>query len=123
MMMINQYWQDCVGQKAEDLKKYFHEQATICWHNTNECFTVEEFIIANCDYPGQWEGTIKRIVTLDDLVITVVGIRSKDGKDSVHVTSFFEMREGKIIRLDEYWGEDGQAPDWRLAKQIGRPIV
>lgn len=31
------------------------------WHCTNECFNVEEFIRANCEYPGEWEGEVERI--------------------------------------------------------------
>ena len=28
----------------------------------------------------------------------------------------------KIIEVDEYWGDDGPAPQWRMNKHIGRPI-
>lgn len=42
---------------------------------------------------------------------------------SVHATSFFEFRNGKIKVLDEYWGDDGKVPQWRIEKQIGKPII
>ncbi|NLM10011.1 MAG: nuclear transport factor 2 family protein, partial [Clostridiaceae bacterium] len=35
---------------------------------------------------------------------------------------FFEFKGDKISCLDEYWGDDGIAPQWRLDKQIGQPI-
>lgn len=30
--------------------------------------------------------------------------------------------DGEITALDEYWGDDGTAPEWRLEMKIGRPI-
>ena len=28
---------------------------------TNEHFTIDEYIIANCEYPGEWDGIVERI--------------------------------------------------------------
>ena len=92
------------------------------WHNTNEHFTVDEFIKANCEYPGQWDGEIERIVDNKDLLITVVHVFSCDRKLSFHVTSFIVVKDEKIVSIDEYWGDDGIAPQWRLEQHIGNPI-
>lgn len=42
--------------------------------------------------------------------------------DVIRSTSFIKTREDKILPIDEYWGNDGVAPQWRLEKQIGTPI-
>ena len=76
---------------------------------------MEEFIIANCDYPGSWTGEVKRIEYLSDKVITVTKVSSADVV--IHAVSFFEFHENKIILLDEYWSESGEAPQWRLDKK------
>ena len=55
------------------------------WHCTNEHFTVDEFIQANCEYPGQWDGKIERIENVGDTVITVVRVYSKEGKGTTVV--------------------------------------
>lgn len=47
---------------------------------------------------------------------------SKDKSLSFHVTSFFKIIDEKIIAVDEYWADDGDAPKWRLDKHIGRTI-
>lgn len=57
-MDIQQYWNACINQDADKIKLFFHENASVNWHNTNERFTVDEFIKANCEYPGQWKGEI-----------------------------------------------------------------
>lgn len=35
---------------------------------------------------------------------------SEDTGLSFHVTSFIEVRNGKITAVDEHWGDDGAAP-------------
>ena len=121
-MDIYQYWIDVLEQNAERIRDYFDEDAYINWHCTNERFTVEEFIIANCEYPGCWDGEVERLEKRDDLFITVTHVYPKDRSLSFHVTSFIKVIDNKITAVDEYWADDGTAPDWRLDKQIGTAI-
>ncbi len=115
-------FQSTVMQKAEQMKEYFKEEALINWHNTNECFTRDEYIRANCEYPGRWFGTIERIELTGNVVILVGAVGLKDSEVALHVTSFYEFIEDKVIKLDEYYGEDGKAPQWRIDLNIGRSI-
>ncbi len=55
-------------------------------------------------------------------MITAAHVHTKDGTLSFHVVSFFRMEDNRIISVDEYWGDDGPAPAWRLDKKIGRKI-
>lgn len=121
-MDVERYWKAALRQDADGMRAFFHEAAHVDWHNTNERFTVEEFIRANCEYPGRWNGSVERIEENDDVIITVTHVYSLDKGLSFHVTSFFKTRDGKILSIDEYWGDDGMAPKWRLEKQIGSPI-
>lgn len=121
-MDIQKYWQAVLEQDREALADFFREDAWVNWHNTNEHFTVSEFIRANCDYPGQWDGEVERIVELEDQIITAVHVYPKDRSLSFHVVSFLRVRDGKIRSIDEYWGDDGQPPKWRQDLHIGRPI-
>ena len=83
-MNIQQFWSDVLAQRADEIREYFHADAYVNWHCSNEHFTVEEFIRANCDYPGDWDGEVE-----------------------------------KIIAMDEYWADDGEAPKWRQDMKIG----
>lgn len=121
-MDINAYWQAALKQQPKEMKPFFHKDAFINWHNTNEHFTVDEFIRANCEYPGDWDGDLERMEVIADLYITVVHVFSQDRKLSFHVTSFMRVEDEKIVSIDEYWGDDGMAPQWRLDKHIGVPI-
>lgn len=123
MIDINAFWNDVLAQDREKLPAYFCEDARICWHCTNEEFTVDEYIRANCDYPGDWDGKVERVVNTGQLIISVVKVYPKDASASFHVTSFAEVKGGKIIALDEYWADDGEVPRWRQAMNIGRAIL
>lgn len=119
---IQDYWQSTVTQNAEKMRAYFAPNALIRWHNTKEQFTAAEFIRANCEYPGNWKGEVERTEPYSSGVITVTHVYAADGSVSFHVVSFIKIAGQKIVELDEYWGEDAPAPQWRDDLQIGTPI-
>ncbi len=121
-MDIKKFWDAVLRQEANEIRQYFKPSAYINWHCTNEHFTVEEFIRANCEYPGQWDGAVERIEQIEDLIITVTRVFSRSEELSFHAVSFVRIEEDKIAAIDEYWGDDGHAPLWRLEKHIGTPI-
>lgn len=121
-MDIHAYWRAVLDQDADALAAFFADGAYVNWHNTNEHFTAAEFIDANCAYPGDWAGEIERCHTVGDLIVTATHVHSRDGALSFHVTSFIEVHDGLITAIDEYWGDDGPAPDWRRGMNLGRPI-
>lgn len=121
-MDIQAYWAAVAAQDARRMAPFFHEDAVIRWHNTNELFTVSEFLRANCEYPGTWQGEVERTEAMGDTVISVVRVFSLESGESHHAVCFMTLRDGKIAAMDEYWGEDGPAPQWRRDKAIGTAI-
>lgn len=121
-MEIHSFWNAVLEQNEQEIRKYFHKDASINWHCTNEHFTVDEFMIANCEYPGEWEGEIERIEEADWGLITVTHVYPADKTASFHVVSFFRIRDNKIVSVDEYWSDDGPPPQWRIDKHIGTSI-
>ena len=121
-MDIKAFWNAVLRQDADEIREYFHPDAWVNWHNTNEHFTVEEFIRANCEYPSEWDGEVEQISTTDTHIITATHVFSKDGSISCHATSFIRVVDGKIASVEEYWGDDGPAPQWRQDMHIGTKI-
>ena len=121
-MDIRSFWHDVLCQNRDALPTYFDEKAVICWHCTNEQFTVSEYVRANCDYPGNWDGEIERIETIGETIISAVHVYTIDKIASFHVVSFMKLKDGLICNMDEYWSDDADAPDWRRRMNIGRPI-
>ena len=122
-MDIEGYWQAVLRQDADALRGCFCEDAVIRWHNSNEQFTRDEFVRANCEYPGEWAGSLERAEPLagGGLVMAAHVFSPQNGL-SFHVVSFVQLRGEQIAQLDEYWGDDGPAPQWRQELGLGRPI-
>ena len=121
-MNIELFWNDVINKNKEKLASYFYDSARILWPCTNEEFTLEEYLKANCDYPGEWIGTIEQLEERDNEIILVGSVVSKDNTISCHVVSFIYLKNDKIIKLIEYWADDGEAPNWRKDMHIGKSI-
>lgn len=116
-------WQAIARQDAAAMRNFFAPGAVIRWHNTDEQFTLEEYLRANCEYPGQWRGELERVELLEGGAVSVARVWAADGSVSLHATSFYRFEAGQIAQMDEYWGEDGEAPAWRQAMGLGRSIT
>ncbi len=64
---------------------------------------------------------MERMEQSGDQIITAAHIWSSEV--SFHVVSFFQVEQGKIIQLDEYWGDDSEIPEWRRNMKLGRSIL
>ena len=121
-MNIHAYWEAALSQERAELRAFFAPNAVIRWHCTGEQFTADEFIRANCDYPGEWDGEIERIEETANGCVTAVRVWPRDRSAYYHVVSFFVLERGLITALDEYWADDGEAPAWRREMRIGKEI-
>ena len=121
-MDIEAFFKDIITQNQEKLPVYFNDNAIIRWHCSNEQFTVEDYVRANCEYPGKWQGKIERIERCDRLIILAARVISELGDISCHVTSFIRLENGRISEMDEYWADDQEAPLWRKEMGIGQKI-
>lgn len=122
-MDIQAYWHAVLGQNAAAMRDFLSPSAVIRWPNTNEQFTAEEFIRANCEYPGHWTGEVLRTETAGKRIITAVHVyAAQNPAMSFHVVSFLETDGGKIVAIEEYWGDDGPPPQWRRELGLGQMI-
>lgn len=115
-------WAAIAAQDAGAMRSHFDPEAVVCWHCTNEQFTLEEYIRANCEYPGQWRGRVERVEPIPGGAAVCARVWLADGSASFHCAAFYRIVGEKIVRADEYWGDDGPAPAWRRDKRIGVPI-
>lgn len=73
----------------------------------------DNYAAMNEQYPahGQWRFSINRIVGNDLEVVSDVSVT--DGVQQAKAISFFTVRDGKIVRMVEYWPDDFPARDDR----------
>lgn len=122
-MNIYDYWKHTLAQDKDKMKEFFRKDAYINSHNTNERFTVDEFIKVNCEYPDNWNGQIERIEENGNLIIVVVHVYNELKTLSFRVVSFIKIENDKIISIDEYWGDDVEVPEWRNKMNTGVKIL
>ena len=116
--MIRALWRD-VSAQDEAMRVHFTADAVILWPNTNECFTVPEFVRVNREYPGQWEARVEWIGPEGSFSVTRVW---SPERAIFRAVSFYRWKGDNICRLEEDWGDVGLAPDWRRVLGLGRPI-
>ena len=121
-MEIGRFFEDVLDQNKEGLRARFRGDAVIRWHCSNERFTVDEYIRANCEYPGRWDGEIEHVAQAGDEIVMAARVFPADRSASYHVVSFIRLCGEKIASLDEYWADDGEVPQWRRSMRIGKPI-
>lgn len=103
------FWADVARQDAAALREWFAPEAEVYWHCTDERFTAEEYIRANCEYPG----TGRARWSVRNGRRTVVFRSQRCGRRTgapVFMRCLFPFRGGRITRLDEYWADDGPRP-------------
>ena len=121
-MDVKAFLKAVLRQQRQELFSYFAPDAVIRWHCSNEQFTVDEYIKANCDYPGDWNGDIERITPIESGYAVAMRVYPPDQSASFHVVSFIIIENDHIVSMDEYWADDGEAPEWRKKLNIGKPI-
>ena len=109
-----------LSQQPEALRKVLQKNAVVEWPCTNERFTAEEYIRANCEYPGSWDGEIVSVLPSGKNTVLITRVWSET--ESFHCVSVLRLKRNKIAALTEYWSQDGVAPEWRQELDIGEPI-
>ena len=111
-----------LSQEPNKLRKLFQKNAVIEWPCTNEQFSLEEYIRANCEYPDRWDGKIISVIPSYEHTVLITRVWLKDKSASFHCVSIIRMMKNKIVSLVEYWSDDGSAQQWRKEMKIGKPI-
>ena len=120
---IEQFYKDMTAKKDSELRAYFNPSAIICWHDSNEQFTLDEYIKVNCAFPSSWTATIERVEQYAKGLIVTAQHDNAQEKISVKHVAFIELNtDGKITRFDEYYVAMEEVPKWRSEMGLGRPI-
>ena len=112
MFDFDSYWQSVIRQEEDKMTSFIADDAVIIWECTGETFSKEEFVKANCYYPGKWDSERVFLDKICNRYISVHRVWNEEGC-SHHVTSYLEVSGDKLTKLTEFWAEDGECPLWR----------
>jgi predicted SnoaL-like aldol condensation-catalyzing enzyme len=117
--IVKMYWNYMSNAEFDMAGTLMNENAVVWMPNTREVFKGRDFYVEfNKKYPGHWIISIEKILSIDNDVITAVKVSSKNGKESFYATSFFRINNNLIEEITEYWGENGEPPEWRLKEKL-----
>jgi ketosteroid isomerase-like protein len=121
--LIEQFWQLMGTNDFRSVGAVLSDEFVLDWPQSGERIKGRDnYVAMNQEYPanGRWEFTVNRIVGDDNEAVSDVSIT--DGVQQARAISFFTVRDGKIVRMVEYWPDNFDAPDNRkhLVEEIGR---
>lgn len=102
-------WRCFDERRFRDALPLLSENFEAHWPNTRERIVGREnFIGLNESYPGDSRCTVRRVEECDNAVVTVTEIRNGDAV--LFAVSFFEVQDGRIVRAEEYFADNGSPP-------------
>lgn len=111
---IEEFWETMETNDFRAAGELLHDDFLLEWPQTKERIRGRDnFAAVNSNYPaaGRWHFTINRLVADENTGVTDVTVT--DGARVDRAITFFELRDGRIWRLTEYWPEPDEAPAWR----------
>ncbi len=120
--IVERYWQTMNANDWRAACELLSDDYVLDYPQSGERFRGRDhFIALNADYPatGLWRFTVHRIVSGEQEAVSDVSVT--DGTVRARVVSFFELREGKIWRMTEFWPDPFEAAAWRAP--LAEPIV
>jgi len=106
------YWKDVAKKNRVAFLGYFHPEAIIYLHDSNDKLTPKEYMTD--EYSSDWQVTVDRVDKLENgQIVTITFHRSPEWVG--FITSFFTLEGDKIIELHEYFSpcDNHIVPQWR----------
>lgn len=117
--IIEKFWTLMSDGMFDEVGKLMQEDANVRLPNTREIFRGrDKYINFNKKYPGRWIITLDKIFSKDETVVSAVKVESEDKSSSFYATSFFTIKGNLISEIAEYWGDNGELPQWRIEESL-----
>jgi predicted SnoaL-like aldol condensation-catalyzing enzyme len=110
--IARELWSTFNARKFYQVKPLLHDDFVCIWPQSREIIRgANNFMALNENYPGKWSIKVIRTISTGDIVISEIELKFEE--QIIYAVSFFEIKDGKILRLTEYWGDSYEAPEWR----------
>lgn len=112
--IVERFWRTMNTNDWVVVGQLLHEGYALEWPQSGERIRGRDsFVAVNAHYPaaGPWRFDVHRIIAdehgaASDVAVTAPSV-------SARVVSFFEMRDGCIWHMTEYWPDPFAAATWR----------
>jgi len=116
---IKMFWSYMSNAEFDKVGNLMCENAIVRLPNTREVFRGRDcYVNFNKKYPGRWIIKIETILSKTNNIVTAVKVSNENNQESFYVTSFFKLKNNIIEEITEYWGDNGEAPKWRIEEEL-----
>ncbi|MBU5312180.1 nuclear transport factor 2 family protein [Tissierella carlieri] len=117
--IVKKFWALMSDGMFDEVGELMEEDAYVWLPNTREVFKGrDKYINFNKKYPGRWIITLDKIFSKDEIVVSAVKVEAEDKSSSFYATSFFTVKDNLISEIAEYWGDNGEPPQWRIEELL-----
>ena len=112
--IVKKFWELMASNDFRSVGAVLSDDFVLDWPQSGERIRGRDnYAAMNREYPahGPWTFTINRLFGSDDQAVSDVTV--SDGVQIARAISFFEITEGKIVKMVEYWPDSFDAPDAR----------
>lgn len=113
--LVDMFWERFDIQDFNSAKELLRDDLEVIWPASRETFAnSSEFIDMNVNFPGRWQFKKFKTKRLSQTeVLSVVNVFSPDADERFFATSIMTLRGGQIARIETYWAQEGNQPEWR----------
>lgn len=112
--IVEDYWQRMNTNDWQAVGQLLHDDFVLDWPQSGERIRGRaNFAAVNANYPaaGPWSFAVQRLIAdengaASDVLVSAPSI-------SARVVTFFELRDGRIWRMTEFWPDPFEAAEWR----------
>lgn len=111
---VARFWELMASNDFHAVATVLHPAFELSWPQSGERVVgAFNFAEVNRNYPanGRWTFSVERMLAEGERAVTVT--RISDGAITAEAISFFELEDGLIRRLTEYWPEPFAPAAWR----------
>jgi ketosteroid isomerase-like protein len=112
--LVERFWRAMGTNDWSAAGALLHDEFLLEWPQSGERIRGREaFAAVNAHYPaaGPWRFTVHRIVAEGDRAVSDVGVT--DGAVAARAVTFFEVRDGRVWRMTEFWPDPFPPAEWR----------
>ncbi len=107
-------WEALQRGDVDAAAEFYQDDAVQEWPQSGERIVGRDNILAVYrNYPAEVQMALRRILGSGDVWIGETTIDYGQGDPPWNSVSIVELRDGKIARQTDYFGEPFQAPEWR----------
>jgi ketosteroid isomerase-like protein len=121
--LVQKFWRLMATNDFRSVGALLRDDFVLDWPQSGERIRGRDnYAAMNEQYPtttGRWTFTINKLVGGEDQAVSDVTVN--DGVQTARAVSFFEVREGKIVKMVEFWPAPFAPRDDR--KHLVEPIT